>query len=114
MRPLTLARWIVPMAALAAGCSIPPKPDTPPLRDAAPLAGVEAPNGRAWPDAAWWKHYNDAGLDALEEKALAVHRGCYCLGDEFGLADLPLPRLPGRHQYDNAAAAIRAGRHQRH
>lgn len=28
--------------------------------------------------------------------------------DEFGLADLPLPRLPGRHQYANAAAAIRA------
>ncbi|AOF90919.1 folylpolyglutamate synthase/dihydrofolate synthase family protein [Sinorhizobium sp. RAC02] len=27
--------------------------------------------------------------------------------DEFGLADLPLPRLPGRHQYGNAAAAIR-------
>jgi len=26
--------------------------------------------------------------------------------DEFGLADLPLPRLPGRHQYANAAAAI--------
>jgi dihydrofolate synthase/folylpolyglutamate synthase len=28
--------------------------------------------------------------------------------DEFGLADLALPRLPGRHQYTNAAAAIRA------
>lgn len=28
--------------------------------------------------------------------------------DEFGLADLPLPRLPGRHQMANAAAAIRA------
>ncbi len=28
--------------------------------------------------------------------------------DEFGLADLPLPRLPGRHQFSNAAAAIRA------
>ncbi|MCF3639935.1 bifunctional folylpolyglutamate synthase/dihydrofolate synthase [Rhizobium sp. TRM95111] len=28
--------------------------------------------------------------------------------DEFGLHDLPLPRLPGRHQYANAAAAIRA------
>ncbi|OHV80812.1 folylpolyglutamate synthase/dihydrofolate synthase family protein [Rhizobium sp. LCM 4573] len=28
--------------------------------------------------------------------------------DEFGLADLPLPRLPGRHQQANAAAAIRA------
>ncbi len=30
--------------------------------------------------------------------------------DENGLADLPLPRLPGRHQYANAAAAIRAVR----
>lgn len=30
--------------------------------------------------------------------------------DEFGLMDLPLPRLPGRHQYANAAAAIRAVR----
>src|SRR5690606_39046556 len=28
--------------------------------------------------------------------------------DEFELADLPLPRLPGRHQIANAAAAIRA------
>jgi dihydrofolate synthase/folylpolyglutamate synthase len=28
--------------------------------------------------------------------------------DEFGLADLALPRLPGRHQYANAAAAVRA------
>ncbi|OJU69164.1 MAG: bifunctional folylpolyglutamate synthase/dihydrofolate synthase [Rhizobiales bacterium 63-7] len=30
--------------------------------------------------------------------------------DESGLSDLPLPRLPGRHQYANAAAAIRAVR----
>jgi dihydrofolate synthase/folylpolyglutamate synthase len=28
--------------------------------------------------------------------------------DEFELADLPLPRLPGRHQIANASAAIRA------
>lgn len=28
--------------------------------------------------------------------------------DEFGLLDLPPPKLPGRHQYANAAAAIRA------
>lgn len=28
--------------------------------------------------------------------------------DEFSLSDLPLPRLVGRHQYANAAAAIRA------
>jgi multidrug efflux system outer membrane protein len=71
MRLPISARWIVPLALLAAGCSIPPKPDTPPLRDAAPLAGVDAPTGRAWPDAAWWKHYGDGQLDALEEKALA-------------------------------------------
>ena len=30
--------------------------------------------------------------------------------DEIGLSDLPLPRLPGRHQYANAAAAIRTVR----
>jgi dihydrofolate synthase/folylpolyglutamate synthase len=30
--------------------------------------------------------------------------------DEGGLIDLPLPRLPGRHQYANAAAAIRTVR----
>lgn len=30
--------------------------------------------------------------------------------DQIGLSDLPLPRLPGRHQYGNAAAAIRAVR----
>lgn len=30
--------------------------------------------------------------------------------DDTGLCDLPLPRLPGRHQYGNAAAAIRACR----
>lgn len=30
--------------------------------------------------------------------------------DEDGLSDIPLPRLPGRHQYANAAAAIRAVR----
>ena len=28
--------------------------------------------------------------------------------DEFGLLDLPRPRLPGRHQYGNAAAAVAA------
>lgn len=28
--------------------------------------------------------------------------------DEAGLLDLPLPRLPGRHQFDNAGAAIAA------
>ncbi|MBV1700362.1 MAG: bifunctional folylpolyglutamate synthase/dihydrofolate synthase [Hyphomicrobiales bacterium] len=31
--------------------------------------------------------------------------------DEGGLIDLPLPRLPGRHQFDNAATAIACLRH---
>src|SRR3954464_4331828 len=65
-----IARWIVPLSVLMAGCSIPPKPDTPPLRDAAPLAGVPAVDGKAWPDADWWKHYGDDQLDTLESLAL--------------------------------------------
>ena len=39
---------------------------------------------------------------ALEENGRLVYQ------DEDGLMDLPLPALPGRHQYANAAAAIRA------
>ena len=41
---------------------------------------------------------------AYEEHGRLVYQ------DESGLSDLPLPRLPGRHQYANAAAAIRAVR----
>jgi dihydrofolate synthase/folylpolyglutamate synthase len=37
---------------------------------------------------------------AYEERGRLVYQ------DEDGLFDLPLPRLPGRHQYANAAAAI--------
>jgi dihydrofolate synthase/folylpolyglutamate synthase len=39
---------------------------------------------------------------AFEENGHLVYQ------DEHGLMDLPLPALPGRHQYANAAAAIRA------
>ena len=39
---------------------------------------------------------------AFEENGRLVYQ------DEGGLFDLPLPRLPGRHQYANAAAAIAA------
>jgi folylpolyglutamate synthase/dihydropteroate synthase len=39
---------------------------------------------------------------AFEEYGRMVYQ------DEFGLADLPLPQPAGRHQYANAAAAIRA------
>ncbi|KAA0698909.1 bifunctional folylpolyglutamate synthase/dihydrofolate synthase [Neorhizobium sp. P12A] len=65
----------------------------------------------------------DAALDVLLSTAERLHCPTAAFGqdfmaheeygrlvyqDEFGLADLSLPRLPGRHQYANAAAAIRA------
>ncbi|MGA1804626.1 bifunctional folylpolyglutamate synthase/dihydrofolate synthase [Rhizobium sp. HT1-10] len=65
----------------------------------------------------------DAALDVLTTTAERLHCPTAVFGqdfsaheeygrlvyqDEFGLADLSLPRLPGRHQHANAAAAIRA------
>ncbi|MET0747994.1 MAG: folylpolyglutamate synthase/dihydrofolate synthase family protein [Rhizobium sp.] len=65
----------------------------------------------------------DAALDVLTATAERLHCPTAVFGqdysaheeygrlvyqDEFGLADLSLPRLPGRHQHANAAAAIRA------
>ena len=38
-------------------------------------------------------------------------RGRLVYQDETGLLDLPLPVLPGRHQYENAGAALAALRH---
>ena len=38
-------------------------------------------------------------------------RGRLVYQDETGLLDLPLPALPGRHQYENAGAALAALRH---
>ena len=95
------------MAVLAAGCSIPPKPDTPPMRDAAPLAGVAAPAGRPWPDAAWWKHYGDEQLDALEEKALQGAPSLDVASARFSAAEKSIDiaraesglRLDGNAQY---------------
>lgn len=66
----SILRWIVPLAVVLAGCSVPPKPDAPTLRTEAPLAGVPAKAGQAWPAADWWKQYGDEQLDALEAKAL--------------------------------------------
>ncbi|KQT83981.1 folylpolyglutamate synthase/dihydrofolate synthase family protein [Aurantimonas sp. Leaf443] len=45
------------------------------------------------------------GFFAYEERGRLVYQ------DEAGLLDLPLPRLPGRHQMVNAATAIAALRH---
>lgn len=71
MSPQTLSWRIVVLAVLLAGCSIPPKPDAPTLRDSAPLAGVPTGAGESWPPAEWWKQYRDEQLDTLEQKALA-------------------------------------------
>lgn len=68
----------------------------------------------------------DEALDVIEAQAarigapLLVHgqhwhaweeRGRLIVQDETGLADLPLPVLPGPHQIDNAGAAVVALRH---
>jgi len=71
MSPQTLSWRIAVLAVLLAGCSIPPKPDAPTLRNSAPLAGVPASAGESWPAADWWKQYRDDQLDTLEQKALA-------------------------------------------
>jgi len=69
---------------------------------------------------------DEAGLDVIEDKAaglgapLLVHgqhwhvweeRGRLVYQDETGLLDLPLPRLIGAHQVDNAGIALAALRH---
>jgi len=66
----SIVRWMVPLAVVLAGCSIPPKPDTPTMRSDAPLAGVASDSAKPWPAADWWKQYDDAQLDELIEKSL--------------------------------------------
>jgi dihydrofolate synthase/folylpolyglutamate synthase len=47
-------------------------------------------------------------LMAGEQWAVAEEHGRLVFQDENGLMDLPAPRLPGRHQFDNAGTAIAA------
>lgn len=58
-------------ALLLAACAVPPKIE-PAVRGDAPLAlqGAPLPQG-AWPDAQWWRKYDDAVLAQLVERALA-------------------------------------------
>lgn len=69
LRSITLATAL----SATAGCATLPPDHTPlPQRDQSSAdierdAGVPA---GAWPDAAWWKRYNDAQLDGLIERAL--------------------------------------------
>ncbi|QFT97559.1 Bifunctional protein FolC [Roseovarius sp. THAF8] len=69
---------------------------------------------------------DEEGMDAIEAAAQRTHsplrahgqhwhvtteRGRLIYQDETGLRDLPLPNLPGAHQYENAGAALAALRH---
>jgi len=58
------------MAVALAGCAIPAKLQPPPLRDDVPLAGLEAPTRAGWPEAEWWRQYNDPQLDDLIARAM--------------------------------------------
>ena len=82
-----ILRWIVPLAVVLAGCSIPPKPDAPTLRTEAPLAGVPTQAGQSWPAADWWKQYGDAQLDTLEAKALEGAPSLNEASARFGTAE---------------------------
>lgn len=55
---------------LAACAHAPARLGQPALRDDAPLAGLQAPVRAGWPDAEWWRHYHDAQLDDLMDRAM--------------------------------------------
>ncbi|MBX3700622.1 MAG: efflux transporter outer membrane subunit [Dokdonella sp.] len=54
-----------------AACAVPPRPELPPLRSEAPLAGLALADHGDWPAAQWWRQYADRQLDDLETRALA-------------------------------------------
>lgn len=53
------------MAVALVGCSIPAKLNRPPVRDDVPLAGLDVATHAGWPEAQWWRQYNDPQLDSL-------------------------------------------------
>lgn len=55
---------------LAACAGLPDKPVPPKLSTEIPMAGTDAPANGQWPDAKWWKRYNDPQLDALVDQAM--------------------------------------------
>ncbi len=55
---------------LAACAGLPGKPVPPKLSAEVPMAGVDVPAKGKWPDAKWWKRYNDPQLDSLIDLAM--------------------------------------------
>ncbi len=61
---------VIAVCAALAACAIPPKPNLPPLRSEAPLAGLPVPEQGEWPSTQWWKRFGDPQLDQLLDQAL--------------------------------------------
>ncbi len=54
-----------------AGCaSAPARLGPPALRDDVPLAGLQTSVRAGWPDARWWRQYDDPQLDGLMDRAM--------------------------------------------
>jgi multidrug efflux system outer membrane protein len=64
------ATLLAAVAATLAGCAIPSKVQHPTLRDEVPLAGLQAPPRAGWPEAEWWRQYQDPQLDDLIARAM--------------------------------------------
>ncbi len=75
-RHVARAAWVWTAVAalllLVAGCAnVPARLDQPALRDSVPLAGLALPVRDGWPQAQWWRIYNDDQLNALIALAMA-------------------------------------------
>jgi outer membrane protein, multidrug efflux system len=81
----------VALAVVLSGCAVPPKEEHPSLRADVPLAGLESTTRAGWPEAEWWRQYNDPQLDQLIAMALR------------GAPDL----LQARTRVDSAQQSIR-------
>jgi multidrug efflux system outer membrane protein len=70
--PLRLRTALAAAVVLAlAACATPPARLAPPqLRDDVPLAGIETATRAGWPDARWWRAYDDPQLGELMDRAL--------------------------------------------
>jgi multidrug efflux system outer membrane protein len=70
--PLRLRTALAAATALAlAACATPPPKLAPPqLRDDVPLAGIQTATRAGWPQAQWWRGYDDPQLDELMDRAL--------------------------------------------
>ena len=74
--PGVAAVVLTAMAATLASCTaIPPHSAPPSLRSEVPLGPSAAPAPGTWPEAPWWRRYDDATLDALMSRALAASPG---------------------------------------